>query len=102
MGARNIPLKSSEGSVESLVTTQTEPCSPWSNSCEVAIKEVKLAVGRDLHRSKHPKVQWNECMEIQEYIGSFTIHDIFSLTGETPETLVLGKTPDINEFASFK
>ena len=37
-------------------TKQTEPCSPWPNSCEVAITDVKLVAGRYLHRSKCPKV----------------------------------------------
>ena len=31
---------------------QTEPLSPWSNSTEVSIKELKLTPGRDLRRSK--------------------------------------------------
>ena len=81
---------------------QTEPHSPWSNSCEVAIKEVKLATGRDLRRSKCPKVLWDDCMERQAYIRSFTAHDIYNLKGESPETLVSGETPDISEFASFR
>ncbi len=41
---------------------QTEPYSPWSNSCEVAIKECKLASGRDLRGSKCPKRLWDDCV----------------------------------------
>ena len=41
-------------------------------------------------------------MERQSYIRSFTVHDIYSLHGEVPETLVSGETPDISEFASFQ
>ena len=38
----------------------------------------------------------------QSHIRSFTAHDIYSLQGEVPETLVSGETPDISEFASFQ
>ena len=81
---------------------QTEPLSPWSNYAEVSIKQLKLASGRDLRRSKCPKMLWDDCIERQVYIRSFTAHDIYSLQGEVPETLVCGETPDISEFASFQ
>ena len=42
---------------------QVEPYSPWSNSCEGTIKMAKLAAGRDLRRSKCPKVLWDDCIE---------------------------------------
>ena len=83
-------------------TKQTEPCSPWPNSCEVAITDVKLVSGRDSHRSKCPKVLWNDCMERQAYIKPSTVHDIFNLNGGNPEILVSGEIPDISEYASFK
>ncbi len=60
---------------------QTEPYSPWSNSCEVAIKECKLASGRDLRASKCPKRLWDDCLERRAFIRSFTAHDIYSLMG---------------------
>ena len=63
---------------------------------------MKLATGRDLHRSKCPLKLWDDCLERQAYIRSFTAHDIFGLKGETPETMVNGETPDISEFAQFK
>ena len=81
---------------------QTEPYSPWSNSCEVAIKDVKGAAGRDLRASKCPKRLWDDCLERRAYIRSFTAHDIYSLMGEVPDTLVNGETPDISEFSQFK
>jgi len=81
---------------------QTEPYSPWSNSCEVAIKECKLASGRDLRASKCPKKLWDDCLERRAYIRSFTAHDIYSLMGEVPDTLANGETPDISEFSCFK
>ena len=81
---------------------QTEPYSPWSNSCEVAIKECKGAAGRDLRASKCPKKLWDDCLERRAYIRSFTAHDIYSLMGEVPDTLVNGESPDISEFSQFK
>ena len=81
---------------------QTEPYSPWSNSCEVAIKELKGAAGRDLRASKCPKKLWDDCLDRRAYIRSFTAHDIYSLMGEVPDTLVNGETPDISEFSQFK
>ena len=38
----------------------------------------------------------------QSYIRSFTARDIFSLKGESPETLVSDETGDISEFVLFK
>ena len=81
---------------------QVEPYSPWSNSCEGTIKMAKLAAGRDLRRSKCPKVLWDDCIERQSYIRSFTAHDIYDLKGETLECLINGETPDISEFAESK
>ena len=81
---------------------QTEPYSPWINSCELSIKEVKLTFGRELRCSKFPLKLWNDSMERQAYIRSFTAHDIFSLKGESPETLVSSETGDISEFDLFK
>jgi len=80
---------------------QVEPYSPWSNSCEVGIKMLKQASGRDLRQSKCPKVLWDDCIERQSYIRSFTAHDNFALKGECPETLINGETPDISAFGEY-
>ena len=63
---------------------QTELYTPWSNSCEVAIKEAKLASGRDMRRRKYPIKLWDDCIERQVYIRLFTAHDIFALKGDSP------------------
>ena len=81
---------------------QVEPHSPWSNSCEGTIKMVKQAAGMDLRKSKCPKVLWDDCIERQCYIRSFTAHDNHVLKGETPETMINGETPDISEFAEYQ
>ena len=41
-------------------------------------------------------------MECEAYIRSHTAHDIFSLNGQVPETVVSGKIADISPFALFK
>ena len=63
---------------------------------------MKLASGRDLRRSKCPKVLWDDYIERQCYIRSFTVYDIYSPHEETLETLINGETPDISEFAKFQ
>ena len=83
-------------------TRHTESYSHWSNYCEVAIKEAKLDVDRDLRKSKFPKKLWNDCLKCQAYIISFTTHSIFVLQDEVPEILGSGETTDISEFAPFK
>ena len=41
-------------------------------------------------------------MECEAYIRSNTAHNIFSLNGQVPETIVSSKTADISPFALFK
>jgi hypothetical protein len=41
-------------------------------------------------------------LEREAYIRSNTAHDIFSLNGQVPETIVSGETADISPFALFK
>ena len=79
-------------------TIQVEPYSPCSNSCEVDIKILKQVLGRDLRQNKCQKVLWDDCIERQSYIRSFTAHDNFALKGEYPETLINGETPNISAF----
>ena len=53
-------------------------------------------------RSKAPNRLWDDCAEREAYIRSSTAHDIFTLRGEVPETIVSGETADISPFVSFK
>ncbi|KAI2502750.1 Reverse transcriptase (RNA-dependent DNA polymerase) [Fragilaria crotonensis] len=68
---------------------------PWSNSAEAAIRELK-GVGRQMVRSKAPKRFWDDCLEREAYVRSFTAHDIYKLNGQVPETIVSGETADIS------
>ena len=81
---------------------QTEPHSPWSNSAEAAIRELKKGVGRQMVRSAAPKRLWDDCLEREAYVHSFTAHDIYKLNGQVPETIVSGETADISPLAQFK
>ncbi|KAI2513194.1 Reverse transcriptase (RNA-dependent DNA polymerase) [Fragilaria crotonensis] len=81
---------------------QTEPHTPWSNAAESAIRELKKGVGRQMVRSGAPKRLWDDCLEREAYVRSFTAHDIYRLNGQVPETLVSGETADISPLALFK
>jgi hypothetical protein len=81
---------------------QLEPYTPWSNAAESAIRELKRGFGRQMVRSGAPKCLWDHCLEREAYIRSNTAHDIFSLNGQVPETIVSGETADISPFALFK
>ena len=80
----------------------TEPHTPWSNAAEGAIREAKKGVGREMVRSKCPKRLWDDCLERECYIRSNTAHNIYSLAGEVPETMVSGETSDISQFAEYR
>ena len=80
---------------------QTEPYSPWSNSAEAAIRELKKGVGRQMVRTRSPKRLWDHCLEREAYVRSLTAHDIYKLDGQVPETLVMGNTADISALALF-
>ena len=56
---------------------------------------------RKMLKSRCPKVLWDDCMELESMIRSHTAKHSFGLQGETPETRVLGMTPDISPFAEF-
>ena len=81
---------------------QTEPHTPWSNSAEAAIRELKKGVGRQMVRSAAPKRLWDDCLEREAYVRSHTAHDIYRLKGQVSETVVSGETADISPFALFK
>ncbi|KAI2506149.1 Reverse transcriptase (RNA-dependent DNA polymerase) [Fragilaria crotonensis] len=53
-------------------------------------------------RSRAPKRLWDDCLEREAYVRSFTAHEIFRLSGQVPETIVSGETADISPLAQFK
>ena len=80
---------------------ETEPHTPWSNAAEGIIRELKKGTMRKMIKSRCPKTLWDDCMELESMIRSHTAKHSFGLQGETPETRVLGVTPDISAFAEF-
>ena len=77
---------------------QTEPYSPWQNAAEGAIRELKKGAGRKMIKARSPKRLWDDCLELEAYIRSNTVHDIFILNWEVPETIMSGETSDISQF----
>lgn len=53
-------------------------------------------------KSGAPKQLWDDCAEREAYIRSNTTHDIYSLNGQVPVTIVSGETADISPFTIFK
>jgi hypothetical protein len=55
----------------------TEPYSPWQNTCEREIREVKKGVARTLVRTEAPIRTWDWCMEWESAIRFLTALDIY-------------------------
>ena len=79
----------------------TKPYSPWSNSAESEIRELKKGAARKLTRSGAPRQLWCFALEYKSYVCLHTANDIFKLDGSIPEMVVLGKTADISPFCEF-
>ncbi len=75
-----------------------EPYSPWQNSAEGAIRELKKATARAQAKSNSPKALWDHCIELQAHIRSRTAHGHPALEGQVPETIVTGQTADISPY----
>ncbi|KAL7530108.1 hypothetical protein ACHAXR_003313, partial [Thalassiosira sp. AJA248-18] len=67
---------------------QLEPYSPWSNAAEGTIRELKRGASRRMLKTGTPKRLWDHCLELEALIRSNTALDIYSLDGETPETMM--------------
>ncbi|KAI2497691.1 Reverse transcriptase (RNA-dependent DNA polymerase) [Fragilaria crotonensis] len=71
--SRNNCWVTSVGSAEAGARVkQTEPYSPWSNSAESAIRELKKGVGRQMVRSRSPKRLWDHCLRGKQEREKFT------------------------------
>jgi hypothetical protein len=78
-----------------------EPYSPWMNRAEGTIRELKRATRRAMLKTQTPKRLWDYCIELQAKIRSNTAHDITTLGGQTPETLMGGETADISDICEY-
>eukprot|EP00804_Cyclotella_cryptica_P023948 CCRYP_010054-RA/>CCRYP_010054-RA protein AED:0.31 eAED:0.32 QI:0/0/0/1/0.5/0.33/3/0/420 len=83
----------------SCLLQSTEPYSPWSNSAECEIRELKKGAARKLTRGPSPVVVL--VPEYEAYVRSHTAHDIYCLDRRVPETVVSGETADIGPFCEF-
>jgi hypothetical protein len=80
----------------------TEPYSPWMNRAKGTIRELKRATRRAMVKSGSPKRLWDYCLELQSRIRSNVAHEITTLGGQTPETLMSGETADISSLCEFE
>ena len=52
-------------------------------------------------RAGAPKPFWADAIKLEAYVRSNTTHDIYSLQGEVPETVMSSETSDISQFWEF-
>jgi hypothetical protein len=52
-------------------------------------------------KTNTPKRLWDYCIELQSKIRSNTAHDLTTLGGQTPETVMGGETADISELCEY-
>ncbi|KAL7475679.1 hypothetical protein ACHAW6_001592 [Cyclotella cf. meneghiniana] len=79
----------------------TESYSPWSNSADHEIREVKKGKARKLMWSGVPLRLWCLALEYELYVCLHTAYDIFQLDKHVPVMVVLGKTTNISPFCEF-
>jgi len=80
---------------------EMEPYSPWSNRAEGTIRELKRATRRAMLKTQSPKRLWDYCIELQAKIWSNTAHDIPTLGGQTPKTVMRGETANISALCEY-
>ena len=52
--------------------------------------------------SKAPKCLWNECIELEAYIRSNTVHDIYKLKKVVTKIVISGETSGISQFCKLE
>ncbi len=56
---------------------QTEPSSPWQQTAEGCIHELKQGVSRKMIKTGSPRVLWDHCIDLEALICSSTSSNIF-------------------------
>ena len=74
---------------------------PWENRAEGAVRQNKIDARRATNKQACPARLWDYCSELQEKIRCHTMHDIPTINGQVPETMVTGNTADISELVGF-
>ena len=75
---------------------QLEYNNPWSNRGECAVQENKRAARCAMKKSAFPARLWDYCAESQANIICHTAHNIPTINGQVPKTVVTGNTVDIS------
>ena len=79
-----------------------EAYTPNQNKAEAMIRELKRSYSRAMHKSHAPTTLWDHCLQLMAEISRHTALNLFSLEGETPHTVLSGKTPDISHLVEFE
>ena len=80
---------------------QTELYTPWSNTAEGTIHELKHGTGRKMAKSSCPAKLFDHCLKLEAYIQLYTALDNYELQDQVPETLVSRQTADILPFVQL-
>ena len=80
---------------------QLEYNTPWANRAEGAVRENKRAARRAMKNLACPARLWDYCAKLQAKIICHTAHNIPTLNGQVPKTLVTVNTADISELVEF-
>ncbi len=65
---------------------QTEPYSPLQNATKREIKELKKGLGCKMVMSGVRRQLWDDCLELEAYMCSYSTNVIYCLDGKVPET----------------
>jgi hypothetical protein len=80
---------------------QLEGYSAQRNAGEGAVKECKRVTGHQMYRTGAPLRLWDDYLDREALVGSATALDIYSLCGETLETMLKGGTRDISTIVEY-
>ena len=69
---------------------------PGANRAEGTVQENKRAERRAMKKSDCPTRLWDYCAKLQAKIRCHTAHNIPTLNGQVPKTVVTGNTADIS------
>ena len=80
---------------------QLEYNTPWANRAEGAVQENKISTRRAMKKSACPARLWDYCAELQAKIRCHMAHNVTTLNGQVPKTMVTGNNADISELVEF-
>jgi hypothetical protein len=83
-------------------TISTEPHTQKHNLAEAGIRELKRKYKKLKRKTNSPKAVWDHLMMYASLLLSHTARNITELEGQTPETMIMGSTPDISKLVEFE